>query len=36
MGGEVGYSAGDWGRAGANWGGQIGINRTARFEMYGR
>jgi hypothetical protein len=36
MGGEVGYSAGDWGRGGGNWGGQIGINRTARFEMYGR
>lgn len=36
MGGEASYSAGDLGRAGANWGGQIGINRTARFEMYGR
>jgi hypothetical protein len=36
MGGEANYSAGDLGRAGANWGGQIGINRTARFELYGR
>ena len=32
MGGEVGYSAGDWGRGGD----KAGINRTARFEMYGR
>ena len=36
MGGEASYSAGDLGRGGANWGGQIGINRTARFELWGR
>jgi len=35
MGGEVGYSAGDWSRHGANWG-TLGVNRTARFELYGR
>ena len=35
MGGEANYSAGDWSRHGANWG-TLGINRSARFELYGR
>ena len=35
MGGEVNMSSGDWSRSGTNWG-TLGINRTARFELYGR
>jgi len=37
MGGaDTSYSAGDFDRSGSNWGGQIGMNRSARFELYGR